>query len=82
MTQNAQPIASPCIKICVIEPQSRLCTGCLRSLDEIAAWSGYSEAQRAEIMAELPARESQLTRRQGGRKGRLARQSGTSSEHS
>ncbi|WP_372605483.1 DUF1289 domain-containing protein, partial [Actibacterium sp.] len=24
-------IESPCIKICVIEPNSRLCTGCLRT---------------------------------------------------
>ena len=29
---------SPCIKVCVIDPASGLCTGCWRSLDEIAAW--------------------------------------------
>ncbi|ETX29567.1 DUF1289 domain-containing protein, partial [Roseivivax isoporae] len=29
-------VASPCIKVCVIDPRARLCTGCLRTLDEIA----------------------------------------------
>ena len=49
-------IPSPCIKVCVIEPGSGLCTGCLRSLEEIAGWAGFSEAERARIMAELPLR--------------------------
>ena len=30
-------IESPCIDVCVIDPQSRLCKGCLRSIDEITA---------------------------------------------
>ncbi|MCZ0960337.1 DUF1289 domain-containing protein [Paracoccus benzoatiresistens] len=52
-------IESPCIKVCVIDPASGLCTGCLRSLDEIAAWSRLSPDARRLIMAELPARKSQ-----------------------
>ncbi|SIT80518.1 hypothetical protein SAMN05421665_1122 [Yoonia rosea] len=64
-------IESPCIKICVIEPKSRLCTGCLRSIDEIGAWSRMTPEVRAEIMAELPARASQITQRRGGRAARL-----------
>ena len=47
---------SPCIKVCVIDPASRLCTGCGRTLDEIARWGGMSEAERARIMAALPER--------------------------
>ncbi|MFT7254408.1 MAG: putative Fe-S protein YdhL (DUF1289 family), partial [Paracoccaceae bacterium] len=35
-------IESPCIKICVIQPETRLCTGCLRTIDEIGAWSKMS----------------------------------------
>ncbi|HEY5336757.1 MAG TPA: DUF1289 domain-containing protein [Rhizomicrobium sp.] len=49
-------ISSPCIKICVIDPASRLCSGCGRSLDEIARWGGLSEAQRLETMRALPER--------------------------
>lgn len=47
---------TPCIKICVIDPASRLCIGCLRTLDEIAAWSGLPPEDRRRIMAQLPAR--------------------------
>jgi len=65
-------IESPCVKICVIEPKSRLCTGCLRSIDEIGAWSGMTAEARSQIMADLPARATQITKRRGGRKGRLS----------
>lgn len=64
-------IESPCIKICVIEPKSRLCTGCLRSIDEIGAWSLMSPEARAFVMAELPSRAGQITKRRGGRAARL-----------
>ena len=64
-------IESPCIKICVIEPTSRLCTGCLRSIDEISAWSRMTPEARQAVMADLPARKGQITKRRGGRKGRL-----------
>lgn len=64
-------IESPCIKICVIHPETRLCTGCLRSIDEIGAWSQMTPDLRSQIMADLPARKSLLTRRRGGRAARL-----------
>ena len=64
-------IESPCIKICVIEPKSRLCTGCLRTIDEICDWSRMTPEARREIMAELPSRQSRLTQRRGGRAARL-----------
>ena len=64
-------IDSPCVKVCVIEPKSRLCTGCLRSIDEIGAWSRMSPEARKAVMAELPARAGQITKRRGGRAARL-----------
>lgn len=64
-------IESPCIKICVIEPTSRLCTGCLRSIDEIGAWSRMTPEDRATVMADLPARAGKITKRRGGRAARL-----------
>lgn len=66
-------IESPCIKVCVVHPQARLCTGCLRSIDEIAAWSRMAPEERTRIMADLPTRKGQLTKRRGGRKARLKR---------
>jgi uncharacterized protein len=65
--------SSPCIKICVIHPEARLCTGCLRTIDEITAWSRMTEAERMAIMATLPARAPRLAQRRGGRAGALAR---------
>jgi uncharacterized protein len=65
-------VDSPCVNICVIHPASRLCTGCLRTIDEITAWSRFSPEDRRAIMAALPDRKGQLTQRRGGRAGRLA----------
>lgn len=49
-------IESPCIKVCVIDPATGLCSGCLRTLDEIASWSRLPDETRRRIIAELPAR--------------------------
>lgn len=49
-------IATPCTKVCTIEPRSQLCRGCGRTLDEIARWTLLGDGERARIMAELPAR--------------------------
>ncbi len=49
-------IASPCTKVCTIDPRSQLCRGCGRTLDEIARWVSLGEDERARVMAELPAR--------------------------
>jgi predicted Fe-S protein YdhL (DUF1289 family) len=51
------PISSPCTKQCRLDPASRLCVGCLRTIDEIQLWPELSEARRLAIMATLPARQ-------------------------
>ena len=66
-------VESPCVKICVVHPEARICTGCYRSLEEIAAWSRMTPEERREVMADLPGRVSQLRVRRGGRKARLAK---------
>ncbi len=63
-------VQSPCIKICVVHPAERICTGCLRSMDEIAAWSRMSNAERAALIEELPSRADRFKKRRGGRAGR------------
>ncbi|KEP71091.1 hypothetical protein DL1_10605 [Thioclava dalianensis] len=64
-------VESPCVKLCTIHPQERICVGCLRSLDEIAAWSRMSPEARRAVMAELPNRAPRLRKRRGGRAARL-----------
>ena len=66
-------VESPCIKICVIHPDARICTGCLRSIDEISRWSRMAPDERRDVIADLPARVPQLGKRRGGRAARLAR---------
>ena len=76
MTDNIwkrDEIESPCVKVCVIHPETKLCTGCLRTLDEIGTWSRMTPDLRRDIMAELPARADLLKQRRGGRAARLNR---------
>jgi predicted Fe-S protein YdhL (DUF1289 family) len=50
------PIQTPCNKICTIDAAIGLCVGCGRTIDEIARWTAFSDAERARIMAALPQR--------------------------
>lgn len=51
-------IATPCIKVCIVDGESGLCLGCYRKLSEVAQWARFSDEERAEIMAGLAARRS------------------------
>lgn len=53
-------IATPCVKVCIVDPESSLCLGCFRTLGEIAGWARLEDDQRAEIMAELPSRRGRI----------------------
>jgi uncharacterized protein len=48
---------SPCVDICEIDRVTGLCLGCRRTIEEIAAWSAMTSAERRRIMAELPSRK-------------------------
>jgi len=56
----AQPIETPCIKVCVIDGESGLCMGCHRTLPEVASWAKLTDAARSAIMAELAGRRSRI----------------------
>ena len=53
-----QPITSPCINVCQMNPTTGWCVGCLRSIDEITAWGRLNESQRLVIWADLPRRRT------------------------
>ena len=42
-------VESPCIKVCQLDPQ-QVCTGCGRTLDEIAEWSLAPDARKQLIV--------------------------------
>jgi predicted Fe-S protein YdhL (DUF1289 family) len=50
------PIASPCVSVCVMDAGGKYCTGCLRTLAEIAHWTAYSAAERRLVLERVLAR--------------------------
>jgi uncharacterized protein len=67
-------IETPCVKICVIEPETGFCIGCGRTRGEIAGWIEMTPDDRHTVMESLPDRVSTLTlrkSRRGGRRGRI-----------
>jgi predicted Fe-S protein YdhL (DUF1289 family) len=53
---------SPCVKICTYDPESGLCRGCGRTLEEIGDWYGMSDAERRAVMEQLSERLNGLAR--------------------
>lgn len=51
-------VPSPCINVCKMNPQTQLCEGCFRTLDEIAAWSALSDGEKSAVLAQLPSRRT------------------------
>ena len=60
--KSGQDIPSPCIAVCTMHPTTGLCEGCWRSLDEIAAWSRASDADKHAIWARIVQRINGSTR--------------------
>ena len=58
------PVRSPCVSVCILDPAgTNVCTGCGRTLDEVAAWSELSNAQRRDVVERCPARLAALRAR-------------------
>lgn len=55
ISTDAHP-ASPCLGICLMDPATRICRGCLRTVDEIRAWYDATAADKRAILARLETR--------------------------
>jgi predicted Fe-S protein YdhL (DUF1289 family) len=44
---------TPCIGICKVEKDTKICTGCKRTLEEIQEWRLYSYEEKMNIMRRL-----------------------------
>ncbi len=51
-------IASPCTKVCRMDAATGWCEGCLRTIDEIAAWTALDDAGRCAVWARLAERRA------------------------
>jgi predicted Fe-S protein YdhL (DUF1289 family) len=49
-------VPSPCLSICRMESATGLCVGCLRTLDEIAAWGRMADAGKQALWQQLEER--------------------------
>ncbi|WP_109021471.1 DUF1289 domain-containing protein [Leptospira kobayashii] len=48
---------SPCTKVCMMDPDTDLCAGCFRTLEEIGLWSQYSDEEKAIVWEKLEKRK-------------------------
>lgn len=52
------PPPSPCLGICIMDPRTRQCRGCLRTIEEIAGWYEASVAEKRTVLAALEMRRA------------------------
>ena len=50
------------VGICLVDPTTRQCRGCLRTIDEIARWYEASAAEKRAILVALEARRAASTK--------------------
>ena len=68
--QNSNPDdlpASPCIGVCTVDRETKMCIGCLRTLSEIGAWRIMTLDQKRDVVAacKIRAEDAPDTRPQG-----------------
>jgi predicted Fe-S protein YdhL (DUF1289 family) len=61
VTSASEPVATPCIKVCMVDGESGLCLGCYRTLQEIAGWARLAPASRTALMQALPGRRDRIS---------------------
>lgn len=58
MNRPGPGVPSPCVSVCRMDAGSGLCTGCWRTLDEIAAWSVLDDDAKRSVWVQLEARRA------------------------
>jgi predicted Fe-S protein YdhL (DUF1289 family) len=60
---DERPPPSPCLGICLMDPATRQCRGCQRTVDEIARWPDATTVEKRAIIATLEARRAAIGKR-------------------
>jgi predicted Fe-S protein YdhL (DUF1289 family) len=55
-TPTHAPVPSPCIDVCTMDETTGWCRGCLRTIDEIAAWGVLEDRHKREVWKHLAER--------------------------
>ena len=58
--EQQTPVPSPCINVCRMVPETGLCEGCLRTIDEIVAWGRADDDYKRAVWVEIRRREAQI----------------------
>ncbi|PQM58961.1 MAG: DUF1289 domain-containing protein [Rhodobacteraceae bacterium] len=66
-------VDSPCVKLCVIDPEYNLCIGCFRTIAEISKWSALTPENRRKIISSLKERGKFFRPKRRGGKSRHGR---------
>jgi predicted Fe-S protein YdhL (DUF1289 family) len=56
-----QDAESPCVSICMIDPDHDFCVGCWRTLREISDWHRYTPEQKRALLPLLEDRRTACT---------------------
>jgi predicted Fe-S protein YdhL (DUF1289 family) len=54
------PLPSPCINVCQMDFETRLCKGCLRTIDEISQWSNADEQFKRAVWLQIQQRQKAI----------------------
>ena len=54
------PVPSPCISMCKMAPDTGLCEGCMRTIDEIIGWAAQPDEYKRAVWAEIRRREAAI----------------------
>lgn len=49
-------IPSPCQNVCQMNPRTGCCTGCMRTIDEIADWLEMTNEEKQKLLEQLEER--------------------------
>ena len=55
---DSGPVPSPCISVCIMAPDSGLCTGCWRTIEEIMQWSTADDQLKRSVWVEIKRRQA------------------------
>ncbi|QJD99954.1 DUF1289 domain-containing protein [Massilia forsythiae] len=58
--EQQTPVPSPCVSLCKMSPDTGLCEGCMRTIDEIMAWSQADDDYKRAVWAAIRRREQAI----------------------
>ena len=60
MSVLPEHLQSPCVKVCALDPDTGLCGGCYRTIDEIADWIEMTPEQQRATLNRAARRQAQF----------------------